>query len=119
MLGHPTGRLLLSRPPYRINVTQMVDAARRYGKLLEINGSRHRLDLDWRVVQYAKSQGVQFCVNPDAHAVDEMDNVFWGVNVARKGALSSGDVANTKSVAEMKRFLKDMRSQASGEHSAS
>jgi DNA polymerase (family 10) len=119
MLGHPTGRLLLSRPPYRINVAQMVDAARRYGKLLEINGSRHRLDLDWRVVQYAKSQGVRFCINPDAHAVDEMDNVFWGVNVARKGALSSGDVANTKSVVEMKRFLKDMRSQPSQEDSAS
>jgi len=109
MLGHPTGRLLLSRPGYRIDMARVIDAARTHGKLLEINGSRHRLDLDWRMVRHARTQGVAFCINPDAHAVEEMENVSWGVNVARKGMLSSADVVNTKSLAEMKAFLHEMR----------
>ena len=85
MLGHPTGRLLLSRPGYRVDLAQVIDAAVTHHKLLEINGSRYRLDLDWRWVRIAKAQGVKFCVNPDAHAVDEPRNISYGVNVARIG----------------------------------
>jgi DNA polymerase (family X) len=112
MLGHPTGRLLLSRPGYRLDLSQVIEAAVTHGKLIEINGSRHRLDLDWRVVRAAKARGAQFCVNPDAHAVDELQNVPLGVNVARKGGLSAGDVANTKSLRDMQRFLSLQRRAA-------
>jgi DNA polymerase (family 10) len=105
MLGHPTGRLLLSRAGYRIDLSQVIQAAATHHTLLEINGSRHRLDLDWRVVRSAKAQGVQFCVNPDAHAVDELENIPLGVNVARKGGLAAQDVVNTRSLADMQTFL--------------
>lgn len=109
MLGHPTGRLLLSRAGYRVDLAKVIATAATHGKVIEINGSRHRLDLDWRWVQHAKQQGVKFCVNPDAHAVDELENVRLGVNVARKGGLEAQDVVNTNSPADMKSFLSNLR----------
>ena len=109
MLGHPTGRLLLGRRGYRVDLARVIAAAAEHHKVLEINGSRHRLDLDWRWVRVAKARGVQFCVNPDAHAVDEFENVTWGVNVARKAGLDSGDVVNTRSLTAMKSFLRQAR----------
>jgi len=112
MLGHPTGRLLLSRPGYRIDLSQVIAAAVDHRTLLEINGSRHRLDLDWRFVRTAKAQGAQFCINPDAHAVEELRNIPLGVNVARKGGLCAEDVVNTKSLADMKTFISHMRRDA-------
>ena len=110
MLGHPTGRLLLSRPGYRVELSRVIAAAAAHHKLLEINGSRYRLDLDWRWVRLAKAHGVKFCVNPDAHAVDEFSNVTLGVNVARKAGLHSEDVVNTQSLPAMKSFLRGARS---------
>ncbi|HEX2244117.1 MAG TPA: PHP domain-containing protein, partial [Gammaproteobacteria bacterium] len=109
MLGHPTGRLLLSRPGYRVDLSQVIAAAATHHKLLEINGSRYRLDLDWRWARSAKPRGVKFCVNPDAHAVDEFMNVALGVNVARKAGLQSDDVVNTQSLPAMKSLLRDAR----------
>jgi DNA polymerase (family 10) len=109
MLGHPTGRLLLSRPGYRIDLTQVIDAAIANRKVIEINGSRHRLDLDWRYVRTAKARGAQFCVNPDAHAVEELRNIPFGVNVARKGGLQAEDVVNTRSLSAMKSWLSSRR----------
>jgi DNA polymerase (family 10) len=95
MLGHPTGRLLLSRPGYRVDLSRVIAAAAAHRKIIEINGSRHRLDLDWRWVRAARAEGVTFCVNPDAHAIEEVANVTLGVNVARKAGLAAGDVVNT------------------------
>ena len=109
MLGHPTGRLLLSRAGYRIDLAQVIDAAVTHRKPLEINGSRHRLDLDWRYVRTAKARGATFCVNPDAHAVDELRNIPFGVNVARKGGLQAEDIVNTRSLAGMKTWLSSLR----------
>jgi DNA polymerase (family X) len=105
MLGHPTGRLLLSRPGYRLNMAEVIETAGRHGKVLEINGSRHRLDLDWRYVRSAKQQGLKFSINPDAHAVDELDNVALALNVAQKGGLVADDIVNTQSLSAMKTFL--------------
>ena len=110
MLGHPTGRLLLSRPGYRLNMAQVIETAKEYGKVLEINGSRHRLDLDWRYIRSAKPQGLKFSLNPDAHAVDELDNVALAVNVAQKGGLVAEDVVNTQSLPAMKAFLQNTTS---------
>jgi DNA polymerase (family X) len=109
MLGHPTGRLLLSRPGYRLNMAQVMDTAKEHGKVLEINGSRHRLDLDWRHIQSGKRQGLKFSVNPDAHAVEEIDNLALAVNVAEKGGLVAEDIVNTKPLSAMKMFLREAR----------
>ena len=109
MLGHPTGRLLLSRPGYRVDLNRVVATAAAHHKLLEINGSRYRLDLDWRWARSAKAQGVKFCVNPDAHAVDEFHNVSLGVNVARKAGLDALDVVNTQSLPAMRAALRGTR----------
>lgn len=95
MLGHPTGRLLLSREGYRIDMTHVIDAAKEHGKIVEINANPHRLDLDWRLCRYAKAQGVKVSINPDAHAIDGLEDVPFGVNVARKGGLEPSDVVNT------------------------
>lgn len=95
MLGHPTGRLLLSREGYRIDMKRVIDAAKQYGKIVEINANPHRLDLDWRLCGYAKEQGVKVSINPDAHATDGLEDVPFGVNVARKGGLEPSDVINT------------------------
>jgi DNA polymerase (family X) len=108
MLGHPTGRLLLSRAGYRINLPAIIATAAASRKLIEINGSRHRLDLDWRWVRMAQAHGVKFCINPDAHAVSEIANVVYGVNVARKGGLGPPDVVNTLASADMRKLLASM-----------
>lgn len=106
MLGHPAGRLLLSRPGYRLNMAQVIETAKEHGKVLEINGSRHRLDLDWRYIRSAHIQGLKYSLNPDAHAVDELDNVALAVNVAQKGGLVAEDIVNTQSLSAMRAFLK-------------
>jgi DNA polymerase (family 10) len=95
MLGHASGRLLLSRDGYSLDMKQVIEAARTHGKVIEINANPYRLDLDWRVCRSAKAQGVRFSVNPDAHSVEELGNVPFGVNVARKAGLSASDVINT------------------------
>ena len=105
MLGHPTGRLLLSRPGYRVDLSQIIEAAAAHHKIIEINGSRHRLDLDWRWARVAKARGVKFAVNPDAHATSELVNVSLGVQVARKAGLGTDDVVNTSSLSEIKAML--------------
>jgi DNA polymerase (family 10) len=94
-------------------MAQVIETAKEHGKVLEINGSRHRLDLDWRYLRSARIQGLKFSLNPDAHAVDELDNVALAVNVAQKGGLVAEDIVNTQSLSSMKAFL-----QKSTSHSA-
>jgi DNA polymerase (family 10) len=101
MLGHPTGRLLLSREGYRVDMAKVIEAAAEYGKVLEINANPHRLDLDWRVCRAVKAKGVKVSINPDAHAVDGLSDVPFGVNVARKGGLTARDVINTLGAEEV------------------
>ncbi len=105
MLGHPTGRLLLSRDGYRIDMKRVIDAAREHGKIVEVNANPHRLDLDWRLCRYAKTIGVKVSINPDAHATEGLEDVPFGVNVARKGGLESADVVNTRDVDDMRVLL--------------
>jgi DNA polymerase (family 10) len=99
MLGHPTGRLLLSRDPYPVDMIQVIDAASDYGRMIEINAHPMRLDIDWRLLQYAKEKRVPIAINPDAHDIDGLRDVSYGVGVARKGWLERGDVLNTKTTA--------------------
>ncbi len=96
ILGHPTGRLLLARDPYQVDVDAVLEAAARHGVVVEVNASPHRLDLDWRVLGKAKALGVAVSVNPDAHAVAEYDNVRYGIGAARKGGLGAAEVFNAR-----------------------
>jgi DNA polymerase (family 10) len=95
MLGHPTGRLLLSREGYRIDMKRVIEAAQEHGKVIEINANPHRLDLDWRLCRSIHAQGVKVSINPDAHDTEGLADVPFGVNVARKGGLTAPDVVNT------------------------
>ena len=98
MLGHPTGRLLLSRDPYPVNMAKVIDAAAEYGKCIEINAHPMRLDLDWRLCKYARDKGVGIAINPDAHSIEGLNDVAYGVGIARKGWLRKQDVINAGSV---------------------
>jgi len=109
MLGHATGRLLLSRDAYRVNMKQVLDAAAEHKKIVEINANPHRLDLDWRLCGYAKERGVQFSINPDAHSTEGLEDVPFGVNVARKGGVTAEDVVNTLPVEAMASRLQAMK----------
>jgi len=105
ILGHPTGRLLLSRDGYPLNLNEVINAASDYGKSIEINSHPSRLDLDWRLVKYAKEKGVPICINPDAHNTDGLNDVRFGVGVARKGWLEPKNVVNCWATKEVEKFF--------------
>ncbi|MBI1803997.1 MAG: DNA polymerase/3'-5' exonuclease PolX [Ignavibacteria bacterium] len=105
MLGHPTGRLLLQREGYPVNMNEVIKAAADYGKVIEINSDPHRLDLDWRLCKYAKELGVRVSINPDAHTIHGLRNVHYGVGIARKGWLEKKNVINTMKLKDILTFL--------------
>jgi DNA polymerase (family 10) len=105
VLGHPTGRLLLQRDAYPLNQTAIIDAAAEYGKCIEINAHPSRLDLDWRMCKYAKEKGVKIAINPDAHVVDGLHDVRYGVGIARKGWLEKNDVLNTMDLHHVQKYF--------------
>ncbi|HEY2615320.1 MAG TPA: DNA polymerase/3'-5' exonuclease PolX [Chthoniobacterales bacterium] len=94
MLAHPTGRLLLKRDPYAVNIPAIIDAAAETGTWIEINAAPKRLDLDWRWWPLAKEKGVKCVINPDAHGTERVQELWFGVGVARKGWLTEEDVMN-------------------------
>ena len=94
MLGHMTGRLLLKRESYAVNIPAVLDAAAETGTFIELNADPHRLDMDWRWWRLAKEKGVQCVINPDAHATDGLQNLYFGIGAARKGWLTKNDVVN-------------------------
>ncbi len=98
ILGHPTGRLLLRREGYPINHERVIEACAKHGVALELNANPHRLDLDWRWVREATDQGVLISINPDAHAIREIDHMKWGVAVGQKGWLTPDQCLNAKSL---------------------
>ena len=110
ILGHPTGRILQGREGFPVDMHAIL---RRMGELnaegqlkaVEINASPYRLDLDWRLCKYAKEQGVPVCINPDAHDTEGLKDVWYGIQVARKGWLEAVDVLNTRSGVELQALL--------------
>lgn len=105
ILGHPTGRLLLQREGYSVNMMEIIAAASDYGKAIEINAHPMRLDLDWRFLKHARDKGVPIFINPDAHSINGLQDVQYGVGIARKGWLEAKDVVNTWPTREIIRFL--------------
>ena len=96
ILGHPTGRLLLQRPEYDVDLDAVIDACAATGTVIEINANPRRLDLDWRWAKVAKERGCAFAIDPDAHHVDGFDDLRYGVAVARKAGLTAGDVVTAE-----------------------
>ena len=106
MIGHLTGRLLLLRKPYDINVSKIIDACAKNNTIIEINANPRRLDMDWRWWKKAKDKGVKCSINPDAHKIEHFQYLHFGVNIAQKGWLESSDVVNCLPVDEVKKLLK-------------
>ncbi len=94
MLGHLTGRLLLSRESYQVDIPAVIDVAAETGTIIELNCSPRRLDMDWRWWPLAKSKGVKCAINPDAHHTSQLQHLWLGTGVARKGWLTRDDVVN-------------------------
>jgi DNA polymerase (family 10) len=113
MLGHATGRLLLRREAYPVDLEAVLQAAAECGTLVEINAHPQRLDIDWIHCKRAKTLGVQVVINPDAHSTSDLAYFSYGVDVARRGWLTKEDVFNTKSTAEVMKALA-ARKQAKG-----
>ncbi len=96
VLGHPTGRLLLAREPYPIDLHAVIARAAERGVAIEINGDPQRLDLDWRRCAAARAAGVTISIGADAHSLAGLDNMAYGTGIARKGWLEARDVLNTR-----------------------
>jgi DNA polymerase (family 10) len=106
ILGHPTGRLLLAREGYPINMSRVIQAAGELEVSIELNANPHRLDIDWRILKEAKKNGVKISINPDAHRIEGINDIRYGVGIARKGWLCSEDVLNCLSADELIQFAK-------------
>ena len=98
ILGHPTGRLLLSRDGYPLNLDEIINVAANEGKSIELNCNPHRLDLDWEYHQKAISKGIKITISPDAHSFDDMEFVKYGIDMAIKGGLEKKDIVNCLSL---------------------
>ncbi|HEY3278633.1 MAG TPA: PHP domain-containing protein, partial [Syntrophorhabdaceae bacterium] len=109
MLGHPTGRLLLSRDGYNVDMYRVIDKAAENSVIIELNASRYRLDIDWRYLKYAKERGVMVSINPDAHSASGLGEIVYGVHIARKGWQESKDILNTRDVNDIKDTFKRLR----------
>lgn len=105
ILGHPTGRLLLSRDGYPVDIKKIIDACAENTVIIELNANPYRLDLDWRYLKYAKEKGVLISINPDAHSADGFYDIFYGIGIARKGWLEKKDVLNAKTLSDIKDTL--------------
>jgi DNA polymerase (family 10) len=105
MLGHPTGRLLLARDGYAIDLDAVIQAAAQNNKMIEINASPHRLDLDATHCRRAMAAGISIVINPDAHSTGEIGLLDYGVGIARRGWLTASDIFNTRSTAEVAKTL--------------
>lgn len=109
ILGHPTGRLLLSRSGYPLDYKKIIDACAAHHVVIEINANPLRLDLDWRWHRYAIEKGVLLAINPDAHRTEGLLDMHYGIHVARKGGLSAKNCLNSFSLTEIESFFNKKR----------
>lgn len=109
MLGHPTGRLLLARDGYHVDMAKVTDACAENGVIIELNANPHRLDIDWRLIPMAREKGVMIAINPDAHRESGLDHALFGVLAARKGGCGRKDILNTLSAGKVAERLDGKR----------
>lgn len=105
ILGHPTGRLLLSREGYPLDHEQIIDACIANDVVIEINAHPRRLDLDWKWIHYAQEKGAILSINPDAHHIDGFEDTRYGVLAAQKGGLQRKNNLSSWSLAEVEKYL--------------
>lgn len=105
ILGHPTGRLLLSRKGYPIDHEKVIDAAAANHVIIEINANPHRLDLDWSWIPYALKRGVMLSINPDAHSIGGIGDIEWGIAAAQKGGLEPNQCLCCLSLLEIDKYF--------------
>jgi len=109
ILGHPTGRLLLAREPYAVDMNRVLDAAVEVGTAIELNANPQRLDLDWRLLARARQLEVPVPICPDAHSAEGLTDIFFGIGIARKGRLTPKDVPNCLSADDIAEFFRRKR----------
>lgn len=109
ILGHPTGRLLLLREGYPINHFKIIDACAANKVAIEINANPYRLDLDWRYIDYALNKGIKLCINPDAHSIEGLKDMYYGTLIARKGGLTKENCLNAYSATELKNYFQTIK----------
>jgi DNA polymerase (family 10) len=109
IIGHPTGRMLLRRDGYALDLDRVIDAAARTGTALEINSQIHRLDLNDAHARHARDRGVPIVISTDAHSQLELTQRRWGVVVARRAGLQAGDVLNTRGLDAFRAALRRAR----------
>jgi DNA polymerase (family 10) len=112
MLGHPTGRLLLTRDGYQLDLDAVIGAAARAGTMIEINANPLRLDLDANHCRRAKALGVKIAINPDAHATSGFEDLDYGVGVARRAGLGSADIVNCAPAKDVAAMFKSLQGRA-------
>lgn len=106
MLGHMTGRLLLSREGYPLHTQKIIDACAANKVIIELNANPYRLDIDWRLIAACLNKGVQISINPDAHSIAGLNDVQYGMHVAQKGLLTKAMCFNAQSLSEIEMFFK-------------
>jgi DNA polymerase (family 10) len=119
ILGHMTGRQLLRRPGYDIDIEKVLGICAEHGVAVEINANPWRLDLDWRWHETALRLGCMMSINPDAHSTREIDLIHWGVEMARKGGVPKKRILNCLSKEEFAEYLARRRDRRPGKRSAS
>lgn len=109
ILGHPTGRLILARQSYEIDVKEIIEVASDYGKIIEFNANPYRLDLPWEYLEFAKEKGVKISLNPDSHDKFSLNDIFYGLRFLRKGKIEAKDVINSLSYQEFLKLIRDIK----------
>jgi DNA polymerase (family 10) len=109
IIGHPTGRILLGRAGYELDMDAVIDAAIAHNVCIEVNAHPSRLDIDWRYLHHARDKGMKTSINPDAHSTTGIDDMRYGVGVARKGWIRASDVLNAMPVDELLAYLRARR----------
>jgi DNA polymerase (family 10) len=108
ILGHMTGRLLLSRSGYPVDHRKIIDACASNHVAIEINAHPRRLDIDWRWIYYAMEKGVYLSINPDAHALSGYDDIRYGVLVAQKGGLTNAKNLSSLNLKQLEQYLNEV-----------
>ena len=111
MLGHPTGRLLLSRAGYELDIDEIIDTAAKFGKIIELSANPYRLDLSWQNIIRAKEKGVMISINPDSHKTSTLSDIYIGAGIARKGWIETKDVLNTFNLKDFNQYIIDFKNK--------
>ena len=105
ILGHPTGRLLLSRKGYPLNFEKIISACAENNVIIELNANPHRLDLDWKWIDFAMKKGIKIAINPDAHNLKGVHDIRYGIYQAQKGGLTLDFLLNNLNQIEFEQYL--------------